>query len=344
MKPRPAVRRATQAMLASLACLAGFFMLPLPAARASPSAKLVFARGAGTEACPDEAEFRAAVAARVGYDPFFPVAKRSVITRLDGLGADGFRARMEILDEGHALLGEKVFTSKDDCAELVRTLALAVSLAIDVVDAPAPEPSRDEPARGEPEPAPAPPATPSVAPSLDVVSPSPAAPARRSSDLRFEGSLGTVGSLGIARNASIGAVVGAAARRGPWSLGLEGRFDPSMAADVAPRGSVSTSLVGVSLLPCFATRWFVRACALATVGRLAVESSGIEHPSSDAGLFLAFGARAAFEMEASPMIALRVGLDLLAVPLRHAVRIGANDVYETSVIAGVAGIGGVVRF
>ncbi|HVH41670.1 MAG TPA: hypothetical protein VM925_04985, partial [Labilithrix sp.] len=104
---------------------------------ASPSAKLVFARGAETSACPDEAGFRSAVAARVGYDPFFPYAKRTVVTRIDAAAGGRFRARMEVLDESGALLGEKVFvSSQGDCEELVRTLALAVSLAIDVADPP----------------------------------------------------------------------------------------------------------------------------------------------------------------------------------------------------------------
>jgi hypothetical protein len=41
-------------------------------AYATPSARLVYSRGHGAESCPDEHALREAVAARVGYDPFFP--------------------------------------------------------------------------------------------------------------------------------------------------------------------------------------------------------------------------------------------------------------------------------
>ena len=43
-------------------------------ASAGASAHLVYVRGAGAEQCPGEQAIRAAVGARLGYDPFFPDA------------------------------------------------------------------------------------------------------------------------------------------------------------------------------------------------------------------------------------------------------------------------------
>lgn len=314
--------------------------------RASPSARLVYARGAATETCPDEAEFRAAVAARVGYDPFFPFAKRSVVTRIDARGANGYRARMEILDERGALLGEKVFLSNgDECREVVLTLALAVSMAIDVVDvAPTPPPT-DEGAV-------APPSPPVVPSPIAAVAPQPMSPGSTdvvaASDLsprwQGEGSLRILGTLGLGRAGNLGTALGASVRRGRWSLGVEGRLDFASSATIEPRGTVSTSLLGLSIVPCFAPYKLLFACAAATVGRIDVESAGIEHPARDRALFLAFGGRVGVELEATSAFALRAALDLAAVPVRHVFRVGTNDIYETGVALGSASLGAVVRF
>ncbi len=313
--------------------------------RASPSARLVYARGAATETCPDEAEFRAAVAARVGYDPFFPFAKRSVVTRVDATGANSYRARMEILDERGALLGEKVFlSSSGECGEVVLTLALAVSLAIDVIDvAPTPA-STDEMAAAPPPPpvdtAPAPVVEP---PPASHVLPDVALPEARPR-WQGEGSLRALGTVGLGRAVNLGTSLGAAVRRGRWSLGLEGRLDLASSASIEPRGSVSTSLLGLSVAPCFAPYKLLFACATATAGRIDVESTGIEHPARDSALFLAFGGRVGVELEATSALALRAALDVAAAPVRHVLRVGASDLYETSMVVGSASLGAVVRF
>ena len=44
-----------------------------------PSSRFVYARGEGAELCPDEAQVRLAVAARLGYDPFFPSAEKTIV-------------------------------------------------------------------------------------------------------------------------------------------------------------------------------------------------------------------------------------------------------------------------
>src|SRR5262249_17972003 len=118
-------------LCAALGLAAGTFAARV---EASPSAKLVYVRGAGAESCPGEAEMRSAVARRLGYDPFFPVAAKTVVTPLAHTAA-GYRAHVQIVSEDGKVRGERdLAASGDDCAELLAALALAVSIAIDDLD------------------------------------------------------------------------------------------------------------------------------------------------------------------------------------------------------------------
>lgn len=55
-------------------------------ASASPSARLLYVRNVGAEGCPDESALRKSVAARLGYDPFFPWATTTVLATIDRAG------------------------------------------------------------------------------------------------------------------------------------------------------------------------------------------------------------------------------------------------------------------
>lgn len=317
-------------------------------AAASPTSKLVYARAPGTETCPDETAFRATVAARTGYDPFFPFAKRTVVTRLD-VADRQYRARMEILDARGRLVGEKTFVSTDgDCDELMRTLALAVSLAIDVADEPgAPEPEAPPPeakveARDEPP------------PPLVVAVPSDDANLRMDPDRATTGaprrarpvwtaSLDTRGSLGLGPGPSVGVAVGGGVRGKGWSAGLEGRWDVGTKGAVGSNADVAISVLAGAANAC-AHVGAAFGCAVASIGRASASSSGITRPASDDALFLAGGARVGAELAMGPRWALRGSLELAAAPLRHAVRIGRDDVYETSLFFASLGVGAVFDF
>src|SRR4051794_30142669 len=108
------------AAIASFACMED--------ARASPSAQLVYARGLGAEQCPDGDALRRAVAARLGFDPFFSYAKQVIIAEI-GAAKKGFRGRVRVLDEAGRVRGERVVESaSNDCAEMVRAMALGISI------------------------------------------------------------------------------------------------------------------------------------------------------------------------------------------------------------------------
>src|SRR5262249_10897903 len=108
---------------------------------ASPSSQLTYVRGAGAESCPDEAELRKAVAARLGYDPFFPSAGRTIAAQIERTRG-GFAGELKMLDASGVSRGErKLPTTSHDCAEVVKSLALAISIAIDDLDEPASVPA-----------------------------------------------------------------------------------------------------------------------------------------------------------------------------------------------------------
>src|SRR5579859_7764190 len=98
---------------------------------ASPSAKLTYVRGSGAEKCPDEGALRKAVATRLGYDPFFPWATTTVVAEVTA-SRRGFHGQVQILDEHGDLRGRRALdATSGDCADMVRALALAISIAVD---------------------------------------------------------------------------------------------------------------------------------------------------------------------------------------------------------------------
>ncbi len=69
-------------------------------ARATPTSRLVYSRTAEAATCPDEQALRRAVAARVGYDPFFAYANRTIVSALSR--RDGaFVGTVDLIDEVH---------------------------------------------------------------------------------------------------------------------------------------------------------------------------------------------------------------------------------------------------
>src|SRR3954471_15454210 len=88
-------------------------------AGADPGTVLEYVRTAGAEQCPDGAAVRAAVAERLGYDPFSERGDRVLrceITRAGG----GLRSQIEVIDAGGKSSGARTLTShRSDCSDLV---------------------------------------------------------------------------------------------------------------------------------------------------------------------------------------------------------------------------------
>jgi hypothetical protein len=169
--------------------------------------------------CPEEASLRAAVATRLGYDPFFPWARTTVIVELTRR-PPGFHGRVQMVDEHGLALGERVLdTASDDCGKAIAALALAISIALDDLDAMATPDSAPVDVRPEPRVAPAPP-PPAPAPGPLPPTP-PVPPPRQAGAGSLVVSVGAQGSLGLAPAPSVGAYVACGVRRGRWSGGVE---------------------------------------------------------------------------------------------------------------------------
>jgi hypothetical protein len=94
----------------ALAATFGAVALLSRAALASPQARLVYGRSEGADVCPDESELRKAVAARIGYDPFFPTAPRTVVVTIATRG-NHLSASVQLFDDGAHSQGARVLES-----------------------------------------------------------------------------------------------------------------------------------------------------------------------------------------------------------------------------------------
>jgi hypothetical protein len=315
-------------------------------AQAAPSARLVYLRDAEASSCPDESAVRAAVAARLGYDPFMAFAPSTMFAEIRREGAD-YKGFVKLVDPNNVVRGarELVHTG-EPCSELVDAMALSMSIAIDPLSLAGPRPKSDEPPieppaeepTPEPKPAPPPP-SPARAPQdrvglVEAREPSPA--------VHLALGLGPALSLGTAPAPAVGARVGAFVSRGSVGLFVEAHGDLEASRAIA-RGRVSTRLVEGQLGVCYQYRAFF-GCGTASFGALSASAEGITAPRTDVGAHASLGARAGLEVELSPPLYLRVQLDGAAVLTPHTLTVDGEEVSSLSAFAASASSLFAVRF
>ena len=296
---------------------------------ATPSARLVYSRAQSASSCPDETALRKAVAARIGYDPFFGWAKRTVVVRMVPAAGPGYVASVDLDDDKGFEHGARQIRTGGPCAELRDPVALAIAIALDpsilarAAAAPPPEEGdASAPVSATPPPAPArgaaAPAGPAPPPPLAPVGPAPPAPAgpieanalaEPAPEPRWapEVTAALVGSMGVAPAPAAGLSLGFGVRHGEWFVGLEGRADLG-ASRPAPEGErVSSSLVVGTFTPCWITGP-MRMCALAQAGEIRASS----RTSSDhTNPWLAFGGRFAVTVPFDALRSIRLRSDVL---------------------------------
>lgn len=317
----------------------GLAMLSLLVARtasASPSAKLVYVRGAGAEACPPEAELRKAVAVRIGYDPFFPVAQKTVVAQL-ARAPGGYRGRVQIVGDDGTLRGERELATKgDDCGELTAAIALAVSVALDDLDEPAPSaPPAAEPA---PEPAPEPPppvAAPIEPPVRAAERPAPAP--ERAAPIGFALAGGPTVVAGSAPAPAPGIALAGSLRFGWASVRLDARADLPVGEGLVPNGRLTTN--EVVALASFCVRGKVPfACAGGGTGLFASRTEGLAQPASDEAVVALAAAKAGVDVAIGRALFLEPFVDLGANLTRHRVEVDGREVYAMPPVWGAGGI------
>ena len=328
------------ALLIGLSALAG-----AGRAAAFPSTRLVYARGPGAEQCPDQAAVRQAVAARLGYDPFFPSSDKTIIARVLR-EPDRLKGQVELVDEHGSQVGMREFSAAPEkCDDLIRAMALSMSIAIDPKSAETYSQGPAETAEKQPKSPPRPPAAPpppSVPdPARSALRPSPAEPSRA----LVEPSLGiaALGSLGTAPNPTLGAALFGALRWQAWSLALEARVDLPTTGE--ERGvPLRTSTWAANAVPCF--HFGVGfGCAVGSLRWLrATRTDGDANVGTRA--FWALGGRLGAELPLAARFGVLGYVDLMAVPAAPQVQAGAeaSPAWKPSAFSGDLAIAAVIHF
>jgi len=331
-------RATTQAVAIALAAVAS----TLPAL-AAPSTRLTYVRGAGADSCPDEGALRRAVEQRLGYDPFFPWADRTIVARIAG-DARGVRGTVELLDKSGILRGSRELTAPStQCGELISGMALAISIAIDPksVDRAA-APANDEPA-----------ADPAVAewttaradeverqtpPAAGQAHPASAEKRAPNDEGSFVPDLGAgvAVATGLAPGFGVGPTLAALIHLHAWSLGVEGRYLFMPGTRVGP-ALVSSTVVEGAFLGCF-NAGAPFACAMASVGRVGISGSGLARSRDDSAAVARLGGRLGADVPLSTEWFLRGYLELSAALNRPVVDVDGHSFWGTSPLAGSLGV------
>jgi hypothetical protein len=338
----PMLRRGASIWGAIAACLVA------TRADASPSARLVYVRDATASACPDEDGLRQAVKRRIGYEPFFPWAKTTVIVELTGDGSS-FVAHVRLVDESSRSQGVRELRSgANGCPGLIDAAALAISIALDMsgseVAAPSPAP-----------PGPAPPATESPAPAPAAPAPAPPAPAdgevvdrdsTRSAaapSILWAVGFDALTAIEAAPSVVPGIDLWTAARLGIGSLGVDVRGDATSTKEGASGGQARVVLLAATVAPC-AHAGPLFACALGTVDWLHASGAGVQAPQSNHAWVPAVGPRAGFDVPLGRSFALRVRGDLLVNLVLPTVTLNGPPVWTLAQFSGIVAVGLAYRF
>jgi hypothetical protein len=255
-------------------------------AAASPSARLVYLRNAGAESCPDEMSVRGAVAARLGYDPFFPSAQETMFIEVSR-DREGYRARVKLVAGDNKVRGTRELSQAgESCSGIIDALALSMSIAIDP-DSLTRAPTAELEAAASPSPSPPPvmPAAETAAAPAAKTAPTAVGadevPARPSPRERPAVELWLAPAVWLSSGpaSAVGGELGARLRWSHVSVGLSGRGDPPSSRTI-DGVDVSLAFLGASGEAC--GHWSVlSACAQSTLGVVTSSSNAsVRHDDS----------------------------------------------------------------
>jgi hypothetical protein len=233
------------------------------------------------DACPDAPAFRDGIALRFGYDPFTPNGARVLRARVGRSGAT-FRGMVELY-EGGRVLGSKMLAASR-CDELVSSMALAASMAIDPLRVLRPAlAAPDVTPTKVPEASPTPRPVAQLTPSTDVATDRDRAEVRSPPVVPQLFASAGVAGLGPVAGVAFAISVGAGLRYRAVSLDLEGHFVAPSSTD-AGAGRVTTTAFGAAVLPCVHSG-LMFFCGELLVGELHGSAEGIDN-AEQASTFL----------------------------------------------------------
>jgi hypothetical protein len=254
---------------------------------------------------------RKAVAARFGYDPFFPWAKQTVVVQV-WRDRGRHRARVQLVGENGMAQGVRELTSEQEtCSELFDATALAISIALDMTDPPAAAPAPAPPSLAEPE----------ISPAVAAEKPSWPPPVRADADVssqqtlwtpRVRWTVGVDSVIDVDTSPSVapGLALSIRGRVGAFSMGLEALGDVSVPSTLG-LGRVESSVAAGALVPCGHVG-VVFLCAVGELGRWTAWGLDVIGSQTRGTLFAEAGGRVGLEWPLSETLALRLRGDGLA--------------------------------
>lgn len=334
------VRRLVTLAVLAVVCLAA------ASSRATPTSRLVYSRSVDAESCPDEQALRHEVATRVGYDPFFAWATRTIvagITRREG----AFVATVDLVDEKGVSHGARELRTERGCDDLLGAMALAIAIAIDPqsLSRVGPPPADSAPATPDTSVA----STPAAAPPMAAHSDSPpqqpvlARQPSPASQLGVEASAGFVASGGVAPNAAAGLSLGVGIGSPLVSFSVEGLIDAPSTSQGPGGGTLTTWLVLADAAPCVRFGSFL-ACALAQVGSLQASGDGVPNARSSSIAWWAAGGRLGTFFRLNDALSLRLRTDVVANLDRATLQLNGVGVWQFPAVAASLGLDLVLHF
>jgi len=329
-------------------CLGGC-LLSVGSVHAAPgdATRLEYARSAQAAACPDRNQLATQVSKRLGYDPFFPAARQTISVAI--IDVDGeLRAQMRLMNETGIIVGSReLHEQAGHCDELVASLALAISIALDPSAALGEEPAIVSKAEAAPPvPAKTPP-EPEREPVADEHPPKPkqaraephTRPVEPNDPVRFALRATLLADVGTAPALAFGYRLGLDVGGKRYRIGAEFVQHLPTNSEITGGGSARTSLLGGTLVPCFAWE-SLAACGLITLGSLQARAQGIPYPSSGQSvLYTALGARFEFAPTLAPNLQLVTQLEAMKPLDPISLQVGGEEIWQTPVLTAAAGLG-----
>jgi hypothetical protein len=166
----------------------------------------------------------------------------------------------------------------------------------------------------------------------------------RGPPLTWHLSAAALGAYEVTPQFSFGGGLGIGARRGRWSVGLEGwtTFPTEQESDAG--GEVSVSLTSAAIAPCFAVVPELALCALGSLGSMSAEGRGVEAPLTDHVLYATAGGRALVVLPLGSTFDFIAHADLAAALNRPRFQLDRQDVWRPASVVALFGLGVSARF
>jgi len=297
--------------------------------------------------CPDSALFEAIVTDRLGQDVFLDDAPIRVLVRINARD-ETFEGAMEWRDPAGNWAGDRTFPAiSADCEDLVRAMAFALALRLQLlVDASAPPSPRTEAPPSAPPGAasPASPRPPSGASTVPLdASPDATAPhLGRRPRPRLALGAGTLLGFGMSsRMLPFGRVFGGVDwRHGSLSLGAEASA-PATIRRADGAGFLHRQLLA-SVAGCGALESF-RTCLVVKAGEIWILGKDVDDPAAATGPLLELGLRAGVTQRLHRRLHVGAHGEVLGVPTIWSVTLDRSVVYTSPRLAGTLGCDLLVR-